>query len=266
MKENIFKRAWNGFVGFFKNANTDNLYNLNGCVPVHKAALFGLQHILAMFIANIAPILVTIAAISSVDGAFTGIDQTSVIQNAIFIAGIGTIIQLYPVWRFGGRLPIVVGVSFTFVGMLIYVGQAYGYGTMVGSLIVGGLFITLMGIFAKYWKKFIKPIVSSSVVLAIGLSLLKVGGDYFASTAGTICTPEITEHYFSQDDKFIILASDGLFEFIDSDEVVSIVKDYYLGNDIVACCEFLYKESCRRWIQEEEDTIDDITIIVVFFE
>ena len=99
-----------------------------------------------------------------------------------------------------------------------------------------------------------------------GLAMTRSFGDYFASTAGTICTPEITEHYFSQDDKFIILASDGLFEFIDSDEVVSIVKDYYLGNDIVACCEFLYKESCRRWIQEEEDTIDDITIIVVFFE
>lgn len=182
-KDNIFKRGWNSFIGFFKNASTDNLYSLNGCVPVHKAILFGLQHILAMFIANLAPILVVITAVP-----ISGIDKTSVLQNAMFIAGIGTIVQLYPIWRFGGRLPIVVGVSFTFVGMLIYVGVNYGYGTMIGSLLVGGLFITLMGIFAKYWKRFIKPIVSSLVVLGIGLSLLSVGGDYFAGGSGTVNT------------------------------------------------------------------------------
>lgn len=180
MKENFFKKTWSRFVGFFKGAKTDNLYQLDGCVPVHKAALFGLQHVLAMFIANIAPILVVISAVIP-----EGIDKTSIIQNAIFIAGIGTIIQLYPVWRFGGRLPIVVGVSFTFVGMIIYVGINYGYGAIIGSLIIGGLFIAVMGIFANYWKKFIKPIVSSLVVLAIGLSLLGVGADYFAGGSST---------------------------------------------------------------------------------
>lgn len=179
-KENIFKRGWNSFISFFKNAKTENLYSLDGCVPVHKASLFGLQHILAMFIANIAPILVVLSAVP-----INGIDKTSVLQNAMFIAGIGTILQLYPIWRFGGKLPIVVGVSFTFVGMLIYVGVNYGYGTMIGSLIIGGAFIAIMGIFAKYWKKFIKPIVSSLVVLAIGLSLLSVGADYFAGGEST---------------------------------------------------------------------------------
>ena len=179
-KENIFKRGWNNFIGFFKGASTDNLYLLDGCVPPHKAFLFGLQHILAMFVANLAPILVLLAA----DGlTLVGTDKTSILQNALFIAGIGTIVQLYPIWRFGGRLPIVVGVSFTFVGMLSFVAVTYGYGTMIGSLIVGGIFIAIMGIFAKYWKRFIKPIVSSLVVLAIGLSLLAVGGDYFAGGA-----------------------------------------------------------------------------------
>ncbi|MCR5505426.1 MAG: purine/pyrimidine permease [Bacilli bacterium] len=136
-----------------------------------------------MFIANLAPILVVLSAVP-----VSGIDKTSVLQNAMFIAGIGTIIQLYPIWKFGGRLPIVVGVSFTFVGMLIYVGVNYGYGTMIGSLIIGGIFITIMGLFAKYWKRFIKPVVSSLVVLGIGLSLLSVGGDYFAGGSGTTNT------------------------------------------------------------------------------
>ena len=99
-----------------------------------------------------------------------------------------------------------------------------------------------------------------------GLAMTRTFGDYFGSTAGTISVPEVTEHILKEEDKFIILASDGLYEFIESEEVVKFVGNYYKKNDIVGCCEFLYKESCRRWIDEEEDTIDDITIIVVFFE
>ena len=99
-----------------------------------------------------------------------------------------------------------------------------------------------------------------------GLAMTRSFGDYFASLAGTISIPEIKEHILTKEDRFIILASDGLFEFISSEEVGNIVKGYYEKDDIVGCCEFLYKESYRKWIQEEEDTVDDITIILVFFE
>ena len=99
-----------------------------------------------------------------------------------------------------------------------------------------------------------------------GLAMTRSFGDYFGSTAGTISEPEVTEHFFKEEDKFIVIASDGLYEFIESEEVVKFVGEYYKKNDIVGCCEFLYKESCRRWLNEEEDNIDDITIIVVFFE
>ncbi|MCQ2820210.1 MAG: protein phosphatase 2C domain-containing protein [archaeon] len=99
-----------------------------------------------------------------------------------------------------------------------------------------------------------------------GLAMTRSFGDYYASTAGTISCPEVTEHKFKEEDKFIVLASDGLYEFMESKEVINIIKDFYLKDDIVSCIEFLYKESCRRWIKEEGDTIDDITIIIVFFE
>jgi len=99
-----------------------------------------------------------------------------------------------------------------------------------------------------------------------GLAMTRSFGDYLASIAGTISIPEIKEHILTEEDKFIILASDGLFEFISSDEVGNIIKGFYEKDDIVGCCEFLYKESYRKWIQEEEDTVDDITIILVFFE
>ena len=99
-----------------------------------------------------------------------------------------------------------------------------------------------------------------------GLAMTRSFGDNFASIAGTICEPEIKEHILVPEDKFIVLASDGLFEFISSEEVGNIVKGYYEKNDIVGCCEYLYKESYRKWLCEEEDTVDDITIILVFFE
>ena len=99
-----------------------------------------------------------------------------------------------------------------------------------------------------------------------GLAMTRSFGDNFASIAGTICEPEIKEHILVPEDKFLILASDGLFEFISSEEVGNIVKGYYEKNDIVGCCEYLYKESYRKWLCEEEDTVDDITIILVFFE
>ena len=99
-----------------------------------------------------------------------------------------------------------------------------------------------------------------------GLAMTRSFGDYFASIAGTISVPEIREHILMPEDKFFILASDGLFEYISSEEVGNIVKKYYEKNDVVGCCEYLYKESYRKWIVEEEDTVDDITIILVFLE
>ena len=91
-------------------------------------------------------------------------------------------------------------------------------------------------------------------------------GDYYASTVGTISIPDVTEYKFSASDKFLILASDGLFEFMSNEELLNIVSEYYERNDIVGCSEYLYKESYRKWINEETDIVDDITIILVFLD
>lgn len=150
--------------------NIQNLYRLDGKVPVSKAVPFGLQHILAMFVANLAPITL-IGAASGLEGA-----QISVLlQNAMFVAGIATLVQLFPIWRVGAKLPIVMGVSFTFVTILSYVGSTYGYPTAVGAMIVGGLIEGCLGLCAGYWRKIVTPVVAASVVTAIGFSLLTVG-------------------------------------------------------------------------------------------
>lgn len=153
-----------------KNVSTENIYQLDGRVPILKAIPFGLQHILAMFVSNLTPITII--------GAASGLDNAQIailLQNAMFIAGIATLIQLYPLWRIGSRLPIVMGVSFTFVTILSYVGSTYGYETMVGAVLVGGFVEGTLGLLAKYWKKIITPVVAASVVTAIGYSLFTVG-------------------------------------------------------------------------------------------
>lgn len=156
-----------------------NLYELNGRVPVAKAIPFGVQHILAMFVANLAPITIVAGACG-----LSGSELSMLLQNAMFVAGIATLVQLYPVWRIGAKLPIVMGVSFTFVTLLCYVGVNYGYPTVIGAILVGGFLEGILGLSAKYWRRFVTPIVSSTVVTAIGFSLLPVGTRSFGGGYG----------------------------------------------------------------------------------
>lgn len=154
--------------------SVNNIYRLNGRVPVTKAVPFGLQHILAMFVANLAPITIIASA-----GGLAQEEIAVLLQNAMFIAGIATLIQLFPIWKVGARLPIVMGVSFTFVTVLCTVAANYGYPAVVGAVICGGIFEGIIGLFAKYWRKIIAPIVAASVVTAIGYSLFTVGARSF---------------------------------------------------------------------------------------
>ena len=163
-------------------ASVDNIYKLDGRVPVGKAIPFGLQHVLAMFVANVTPVML-IASVAVYNGqAFTAIDTALLIQAAMLVAGIGTLVQLFPVWRIGSRLPVVMGLSFTFLSAMMTL-AAKDYGYMIGAVIVGGCIEGLLGLTAKYWRRFVSPIVSACVVTTIGFSLLSTGISSFASSS-----------------------------------------------------------------------------------
>ncbi len=157
-----------------KAGSVSNIYQLDGRVPIMKAIPFGLQHILAMFVANLTPITLIAAA-----GGLSKAEIAMLLQNAMFVAGIATLIQLYPVWKVGSRLPIVMGVSFTFVTVLSTIAANYGYPTVIGAVLVGGIFEGTLGLLAKYWRKIISPIVAATVVTSIGFSLFTVGARSF---------------------------------------------------------------------------------------
>lgn len=172
---NVIRSFTNG-----QGANVANIYNLDGRVPVAKAIPFGLQHVLAMFVANITPIIIVAGA-----AGLSSQQSAALIQCAMLIAGIGTIIQLYPVWRIGSKMPIVMGISFTFVSILCFISIEYGYNAVVGAVLIGGLVEGVLGLFAKYWRKVITPVVAASVVTAIGFSLLNVGAYSFGGGNGS---------------------------------------------------------------------------------
>lgn len=163
-----------------QSVSTENIYRLEGRVPIGRAIPFGLQHILSMFVANIAPIIIVANACG-----LSSTQSAALIQSAMLIAGIGTLIQLFPLWKVGSGLPIVMGISFTFVTILCYIGAAYDYNTVVGAVLIGGLIEGILGLFAKYWIKLISPIVAASVVTAIGFSLLSVGAASFGGGSGS---------------------------------------------------------------------------------
>ncbi len=164
------------------NCSISNIYKLDGRVPIGKAIPFGLQHILAMFVSNLAPITM-IAGAAKVP--VTGAELGMLLQNAMFAAGIATLIQLYPFWKIGSKLPVVMGVSFTFVTVLSTISANYGYPAVIGAVLIGGLFEGTLGLFAKYWRKIISPIVAASVVTAIGFSLFTVGARSFGGGYAT---------------------------------------------------------------------------------
>lgn len=183
-----------------KDKSLDPIYELDGKVSVGKAIPFGLQHILAMFVANIAPILIVAGVIKM------PVEQSgALVQSAMLIAGIGTLIQLYPMWRVGSGLPIVMGISFTFVSIACVIGSKYGYGGVLGAVLVGGILEGVLGLFAKYWRRFIPPIVAATVVTSIGFSLLAVGANSFGGGFGN---PNFG------DAKYIIVGTITLFSCI----------------------------------------------------
>ena len=157
---------------------SENIYKLKGKVPPLTALSIGLQHVLAMFVSNVTPIII-ITGIATLNGsAISGEIKTQLIQNAMFIAGVATLIQIFGIGPIGSRLPIVMGISFTFLSVAT-ARPGIDYNIIMGSIIVGGLAEGFLGLYYNYWKRVISPIVASCVVIGIGISLLPVGAISF---------------------------------------------------------------------------------------
>lgn len=156
-----------------------SIYQLDGKVPLKQAIPLGLQHVLAMFVGNVSPLIIVAGMLNMPPQ-----EKTMLIQNAMFIAGLITLIQLYPIGKVGSRLPIVMGTSSGFLPTIRAAAGIYGYGAVLGASLVGGLFESILGFFIKPLRKIFPPIVTGTVVISIGLSLIPIGITYFAGGFG----------------------------------------------------------------------------------
>lgn len=167
-----------------KNELSQAAYEFHGKLPWMQAIPMGLQHVLAMFVGNLTPLLIITAACGMGAGGEFAEVQVSLLQNAMLIAGVVTLIQLFSVGPIGGQVPIIMGTSSGFIGVFNSVVATMGggiaaYGAVMGASIIGGLFEGVLGFFLKPLRRFFPSIVTGTVVLSIGLSLISVGINSF---------------------------------------------------------------------------------------
>ena len=159
----------------------DAAHDFEAKMPLSRKIPLGLQHVFAMFVGNLTPILIITSACAAMSDAeqFAAI-QVSLLQNAMLVAGIVTLVQLFSIGPVGGKVPIIMGTSSGFIGVFQSVAQVMGggilaYGAMMGASIIGGLFEGVLGFFLKPLRRFFPAVVTGTVVLSIGLSLISVG-------------------------------------------------------------------------------------------
>ena len=163
---------------------SEEAYKFEGKLSLSSAIPLGLQHVLAMFVGNLTPVLIIGGACGIVGGA--GFEQLQVvlIQNAMIVAGLVTLLQLYSVGPCGGKVPIIMGTSSGFIGVFAGIVATLGsgvvaYGAIMGASIIGGVFEAVLGLVLKHIRRFFPPVVCGTVVLSIGLSLISVGINSF---------------------------------------------------------------------------------------
>ena len=171
-------------------------FQFEGKMSLKEAIPLGMQHVLAMFVGNLTPLLIITGACGLSGGEFADL-QVSLLQNAMLIAGIVTLIQLFSIGPIGGKVPIIMGTSSGFIGVFNAVASSMGggviaYGAIMGASILGGLFETVLGFFLKPLRRFFPSVVTGTVVLSIGLSLIGVGVNSFGggSTANDFGSAE----------------------------------------------------------------------------
>lgn len=176
------------------NISKENIYKLEGRVPLKTAIPLGMQHVLAMYAGNLAPILV-VSGVLNIPADI----KVALLQSAMFVAGAVTFVQLRPLWKIGSGLPTVMGTSSGFIPVAIGVGTQFaaqgggwidGYAAILGASLIGGLMEFALGFVVKPLRKFLPHVVTGTVVTTLGISLIPVGIKFVGGGVGLEKTPE----------------------------------------------------------------------------
>ena len=160
------------------------LFRIDGKPSASQAIPLALQHVVAMIVGCVTPAII-VAGVAGLSSA----DSIILIQAALVMSALTTFIQLFPLRRgalaIGSGLPIIMGISFAYVPTMQAIAGDYDVATILGAQIVGGIIAIIVGIFIKQIRKFFPPLITGTVVFAIGLSLYPTAINYMAGGAGS---------------------------------------------------------------------------------
>ncbi|PRY95773.1 NCS2 family nucleobase:cation symporter-2 [Hasllibacter halocynthiae] len=173
----------------------EQLRDPNYTPPLYKAVPLGIQHVLAMFVANVTPAIIVAGAAGFGFGSGSPDfpELLYLIQMSMLFAGLATLLQTITIGPIGAALPIVQGTSFAFLPIMIPLVAGKGVDALAvlfTGVIAGGVFHAIIGTFIGKIRFALPPLVTGLVVTMIGLALVRVGIQYAAGGVPAIGTPE----------------------------------------------------------------------------
>ena len=164
-----------------------SIFEMDGIPRFGEALPLAMQHVVAMIVGCVTPAIIVSGA---VPGGMDSKEQVILIQSALVIAALSTLLQLFPIGKKGGfmlgsGLPIIMGVSFAYVPSMQAIAAEYGIAAIFGAEIVGGIVAVIMGILVKQIRVFFPPLITGTVVFTIGLSLYPTAINYMAGGVGS---------------------------------------------------------------------------------
>ena len=159
-----------------------SIFETDGIPHMSEALPLAMQHVVAMIVGCVTPAIIVSGA---VPGGLSREDQVILIQSALVIAALSTLLQLFPIggkakFAIGSGLPIIMGVSFAYVPSMQAIAESYGIAAIMGAEIVGGIVAVVMGLLVKKIRIFFPPLITGTVVFTIGLSLYPTAINYMA--------------------------------------------------------------------------------------
>ena len=160
-----------------------SIFETDGIPRIQEALPLALQHVVAMIVGCVTPAIIVAGA-----AGLENKDQVILIQAALVVAALSTLLQLFPIgkkYRIGSGLPIIMGVSFAYVPSMQAIADQGGIPAILGAQIVGGVCAILVGLTIKKIRKFFPPLIAGTVVFTIGLSLYPTAINYMAGGTGS---------------------------------------------------------------------------------
>lgn len=157
-----------------------SIFQLDGIPKFSQALPLALQHVVAMIVGCVTPAII----VSNVANLSTA-DRVILIQAALVVSALSTLLQLFPIgkkngFHLGAALPVIMGISFAYVPSMQSIAADYGVPAILGAQIVGGVVAFIVGAFVMQIRKFFLPLITGTVVFTIGLSLYPTAINYMA--------------------------------------------------------------------------------------